>query len=167
MLSYRLEYPSDPEPFPGLAAWLTPQPPYATKWRIWNRWDTFFRPHTSAGSCSNRKGLPVLFKISHWIRTGQPNRRNLDGPIGGEVRATKTSNKMMFFARQFVSLAKKTRLPGIAIIPQKSSNRLKSIKLFRILEDKAMLVLVDECDHITDHLVCIPSDTTDWSFTDT
>jgi len=119
-----------------------------------------FSPHTSAGRIPTEKGFRFYSRFLIEFERVSQIEETLMGLLAEKFEQQNLEQDDVL--RSAIRFAcEKTRLPGIAIIPQKSSNRLQSIKLFRILEDKAMLVLVDECDHITDHLICIPSDTTD------
>lgn len=119
-----------------------------------------YSPHTSAGRVPTEKGYK--FYVNFLIQYDKVSQ--IEDSLIKQI--VKKSSKKFVRQQDIIKSAikyacKETNLMGIALTPQKSAIQLKSIKLFRVLEDKAMLVLVDEMGTITDKLVRIPADTSD------
>ena len=117
-------------------------------------------PHISAGRIPTEKGyrfyVEFLLKFEKISRIEQ----NLLEVLTAVYEAS--SNRTNKILRTAIRVAcEKTRLGGLIITPQQNRNSLQEIKLYRILEDKALLVTVSENGEISDELVRIPPTTPD------
>lgn len=119
-----------------------------------------FSPHTSAGRIPTEKGYK--FYVNFLLKFERINRleQDLIRVIGDRFeQRNRTTDKVL---RSAIKLAcEQTKLGGLIAPPQLAARKLVSIKLYRILEDKAMLVMVDESGEITDEVVKIPPETSD------
>lgn len=117
-------------------------------------------PHTSAGRIPTEKGYK--FYVNFLIEFEKISQ--LEETLINRVSklTAETHNRQRDILQTAIKLAcQKTNLAGVLLVPQKGSLELRSIKLIRILENKAMLITVDECGSINDQIVPIPPDTTD------
>lgn len=117
-------------------------------------------PHTSAGRVPTEKGF--RFYVSFLVQYGRVSQleESLIRQLASRVEEARDQRDDV--VRSAIRLAsEETRLAGIALAPQALHPRLRSVRLFRVLEDKAMLVTVDDAGQITDQLVSVPPDTSD------
>lgn len=117
-------------------------------------------PHTSAGRVPTEKGYRFYVDfLLEYERISQ-----LEETLIGKIaeNAEKEHLQTQDILKSAIKYAcEKTNLAGVLLAPRKSQNKLKSIRLFRVLENKAMLIAVDEYGSISDQIVNIPSDTSD------
>ena len=117
-------------------------------------------PHTSAGRIPTEKGYKfyVNFLIDY-------ERISLMEEALIE-RIQKKSAQIHYEQQDILKSAiqyacQTTHLAGLALIPQQTKIPLKKVQFHKVVEDKAMLILVDELDNITDQIVKIPANTPD------
>jgi heat-inducible transcriptional repressor len=117
-------------------------------------------PHTSAGRVPTEKGY--RFYVNFLIKYEKVNQ--LEEEMLGKLllKSQERHHAQQDILKSAIKLAcEETQLAGIAISPRRAISSLKSIRIFRVLEDKAMLVLIDELGNITDQLVTIPAKMSD------
>ena len=117
-------------------------------------------PHTSAGRIPTTMGyrfyVDFLLKFEHLSNVEE----KLIGILAQKHEEKVTEQDEVL--RRAIRLASDiTHLPGIGLIPQKSQKSIRSVQLIRLLEDRILLVLVDECGQISDQVVMVPPDTKD------
>jgi heat-inducible transcriptional repressor len=119
-----------------------------------------FSPHTSAGRIPTEKGY--RFYVNFLIEFERISQLE-EALMGKLVESSRQSHlrQQDIFKSAIRYACQKTHLAGVLLAPQQTENSLKSIRLFRVLETKAMLVTVDECGIINDHIVNIPAETSD------
>ncbi|HNW35319.1 MAG TPA: heat-inducible transcriptional repressor HrcA [Candidatus Ozemobacteraceae bacterium] len=118
-----------------------------------------FSPHTSAGRIPTEKGYRFYVNfLLEYKRLGQ-----LENAVMAllDSRIESRSREQEVLRTAIKVACEQTGLPGLVLAPHKSGNAVRNIQIVRVLETTAMLVMVDECGHITDHLVAIPAETTD------
>lgn len=119
-----------------------------------------YSPHTSAGRVPTEKGYKFYVNFLIEFERISQLEEALMGRISDISRETHLRQQdILKSAVQYA--CQKTHLAGVLLAPQQEQNNLKSVRLFRILENKAMLVTVDDCGNINDQLVTIPVETTD------
>ncbi|HOY69118.1 MAG TPA: heat-inducible transcriptional repressor HrcA [Candidatus Ozemobacteraceae bacterium] len=118
-----------------------------------------FSPHTSAGRIPTEKGYRFYVRfLLEYERLGQ-----LENAVMAllESRIESRSREQEVLRTAVKVACEQTGLPGLVLAPHKSGNAVRNLQIIRVLETTAMLVMVDECGHITDQLVTIPATTTD------
>ncbi|MDN5280131.1 MAG: heat-inducible transcriptional repressor [Clostridiales bacterium] len=119
-----------------------------------------FSPHTSAGRVPTEKGYRFYVNFLLEYERISQLEESLIGKIA--IYAREDHLHTQDILKSAIKYAcQKTNLAGVLLAPRKSHNQLKSIRLFRVLENKAMLVTVDEYGGISDQVVTIPADTSD------
>jgi heat-inducible transcriptional repressor len=119
-----------------------------------------YSPHTSAGRVPTEKGYKFYVNFLVEFERISQLEETLIGKIA-EV-SHETHNRQQDILKSAIKYAcQKTNLAGVLLAPQHAKNPLRSIKLFRILENKAMLVTVDDCGNINNQVVVIPNETSD------
>jgi len=119
-----------------------------------------FSPHTSAGRIPTEKGYRFYVNFLIEYERISQLEESLMGKLADIARETHLKQQDIF--KSAIKYAcQKTHLAGVLLAPQQEESPLKSIRLFRVLDNKAMLVTVDDCGNINDQIVNIPSDTTD------
>ncbi len=119
-----------------------------------------YSPHVSAGRVPTEKGYRFYVNVLLELERMSRIEETLVGELANRWKGKQEEeSQILRSAIRFASDA--TSLPGIALIPQKSENSIRSVQLFRVLEDRAMFVMVDDCGHITDQLVSISPDLPD------
>ncbi|MBF0499692.1 MAG: heat-inducible transcription repressor HrcA [Candidatus Riflebacteria bacterium] len=117
-------------------------------------------PHTSAGRRPTQMGY--RFYVNFLLEFERVSQ--LEEALLGNIaqRFEEDQHQQEKFLRSTMRMTSDlTHLAGVALLPQKSDNSLRSVQLIRLLDDKAMFVMVDECGHISNQVVVIPADTTD------
>jgi heat-inducible transcriptional repressor len=119
-----------------------------------------YSPHTSAGRVPTEKGYRFYVNFLLEYERISQLEESLIGKIA--VTARKDHLQTQDILKSAIKYAcQKTNLAGILMAPKKMPDQLKSVRLFRVLENKAMMVTVDESGNISDQIVTIPSDTSD------
>ncbi|MDD2999306.1 MAG: hypothetical protein PHV05_09625 [Candidatus Riflebacteria bacterium] len=119
-----------------------------------------YSPHTSAGRVPTEKGYKFYVNFLVEFERISQLEEALMGKIADISRETHMRQQdILKSAVQYA--CQKTHLAGVLLAPQQEQNSPKSIRLFRILENKAMLVTVDDAGNINDQIVTIPVETTD------
>ena len=119
-----------------------------------------YSPHTSAGRVPTEKGYRFYVNFLLEYERISQLEESLIGKIAENSDADHLQTQNIL--KSAIKYAcQKTNLAGILLAPRKSPSLLQSVRLFRILENKAMLVTVDEHGNISDQIVTIPNDTTD------
>lgn len=119
-----------------------------------------FSPHTSAGRVPTEKGY--RFYVNFLLKFEQLSQieAELMGLLAKKSRERQHEQEQVL--KNAIKLAcEMTKLGGIVVTPQKSHKSLRAIQLIRLLEDRLMLVTVDECGKIADQVVDIPGDLPD------
>jgi len=117
-------------------------------------------PHTSAGRVPTEKGYKFYVNFLIEFERISQLEESLIGKLAEISRETHLRQQdILKSAVQYA--CQQTRLAGVLIAPQQEHSNLRSIRLFRILENKAMLVTVDDSGNINDQVVNIPSETSD------
>jgi heat-inducible transcriptional repressor len=117
-------------------------------------------PHTSAGRVPTEKGYKFYVNfLIEYEKIGQKENFLIKKLADSSKKESVKQQDILKSAIKYA--CDKTQLPGILLAPQQGQNCLSSVKLFRILSDKAMLVTVDDCGNINNKVVNIPEDTTD------
>lgn len=117
-------------------------------------------PHTSAGRIPTEKGYRFYVSfLASFDRISRLEERLIEQLTRRVEEARDQRDDVVRYALRLAT--EETRLAGIALAPQALHARLRSVRLFRVLEDKAMLVTVDDCGQINDQLVSIPPETSD------
>jgi heat-inducible transcriptional repressor len=119
-----------------------------------------FSPHTSAGRVPTEKGY--RFYVNFLIEYERISQ--LEEALIGKI--ADSSRKDHLQTQDVLKTAikyacQRTNLAGILLAPKKMPDRLKYVRLFRVLETKAMLVTIDESGNINDQIVTIPPQTSD------
>ena len=119
-----------------------------------------YSPHTSAGRIPTEKGYRFYVNfLIEYNRISQEEQRLITRIA---ERYEEQQHQEGSILRSAIKLAcQETQLGGIVLTPQRSPTPLESIKLFRVLEDKALIVMVDTNGSISDELVEIPADPPD------
>lgn len=119
-----------------------------------------FSPHTSAGRVPTEKGYRFYVNfLLEYERISQ-----LEESLIGKIAHNSDQDHLQTqgILKSAIKYAcQKTNLAGVLLAPRKSPSMLQSVRLFRILENKAMLVTVDEHGNIADQVVTIPTETSD------
>ncbi|MDD3001418.1 MAG: heat-inducible transcriptional repressor HrcA [Candidatus Riflebacteria bacterium] len=117
-------------------------------------------PHTSAGRVPTEKGYRFYVNfLVEFEKIGQ-KEDNLIKKIADISK--ENSLKQQDILKSAVKYAcEKTHLAGVLLVPQQEHSELRSVKLFRILSDKAMLVTVDDSGNISNEIVTVPTETSD------
>ncbi|MGM0601050.1 MAG: heat-inducible transcriptional repressor HrcA [Candidatus Rifleibacteriota bacterium] len=119
-----------------------------------------YSPHTSAGRVPTEKGYRFYVNFLLEFERISQLEESLIGKIA--ENAQKEHMQTQDILKSAIKYAcKETNLAGAILTPRKSKNQLRSIRLFKVLENKAMMVTVDEFGNIADQIVTIPSDTSD------
>lgn len=119
-----------------------------------------FSPHTSAGRVPTEKGY--RFYVDCLLQFERINQ--IEQTVMGLLtkRFEEHQNRNEAFFRSVIRLAcAETKLGGLIMTPQLHERQWRAIRLLRILEDKALLVLVDESGAVTDELIAIDPAATD------
>lgn len=119
-----------------------------------------YSPHTSAGRVPTEKGYQ--FYVDFLIEYERISQ--LEEALMGKIAdiSRETHLRQQDILKSAVQYAcQQTHLAGVLLAPQQEQNNLKSIRLFRILENKAMMVTIDDCGNINDQIVTIPVEITD------
>lgn len=119
-----------------------------------------YSPHTSAGRVPTEKGYK--FYVNFLVEFERISQ--LEEALIGKIAeiSHETHNRQQDILKSAIRYAcQKTNLAGVLLAPQHGKNSLRSIKLFRVLENKAMLVTVDDFGNINDQIVNIPGETSD------
>ncbi len=119
-----------------------------------------YSPHTSAGRVPTEKGY--RFYVNFLIEFERISQ--LEEALIGRISeiSRKTHLQQQDILQSAIKYAcQQTHLAGVLLAPQQEHTDLKSIRLFRVLDNKAMLVTVDAYGNINDQIVNIPSETTD------
>lgn len=119
-----------------------------------------FSPHTSAGRIPTEKGYK--FYVNFLIEFERISQ--LEEALMGEIAETAQANhlRQQDILKSAIQYAcQQTHLAGVLLAPQQEKSSLKSIRLFRVLDNKAMLITVDVSGNITDTIVNIPAATSD------
>jgi transcriptional regulator of heat shock response len=115
-----------------------------------------YSPHTSAGRVPTEKGYK--FYVNFLVEFERISQ--LEEALIGKIAeiSHETHNRQQDILKSAIRYAcQKTNLAGVLLAPQHGKNPLRSIKLFRVLENKAMLVTVDDFGNINDQIVNIPA----------
>ncbi len=119
-----------------------------------------FSPHTSAGRVPTEKGYRFYVNfLLEYERISQ-----LEEALIGKIAQNSDIDHLhtQDVLKTAIKYAcQKTNLAGVLLAPRQSPALLQSVRLFRVLENKAMLVTVDENGQISDQIVNIPSETSD------
>ena len=119
-----------------------------------------FSPHASAGRIPTEKGF--RFYVSFLVKYERVSKREEALMNLLASRFEEAHENRGDILRSALRLASdQTKLGGMALAPQSPPGRLRSLKVFRVLEDKAMLIMIDDSGQITDQLIQIPSETSD------
>jgi heat-inducible transcriptional repressor len=119
-----------------------------------------FSPHTSAGRVPTEKGYRFYVNFLLEFERLSQLEESLVGVLAKKFEDQASENEKIL--RGAIRLACDiTRLGGIVLTPQQSERKLRSIQLIRLLDDRVMMVAVDDTGHITDELLSVPPDTTD------
>lgn len=117
-------------------------------------------PHTSAGRVPTQMGYRFYVHFLLEFERVSQLEESLLGTIA--KRFEDEQHQQEKFLRSAVRIASDaTHLAAVALPPQKLDNSLRSVQLFRLLDDKAMFVMVDECGHVSDQVIVLPAETTD------
>jgi heat-inducible transcriptional repressor len=119
-----------------------------------------FSPHTSAGRVPTEKGY--RFYVNFLVQFSRVNR--IEQQLMSLLSRTfeERHHRIDEVLRSAIRVAtEQTKLGGLILVPARRQVELASIQLHRILEDKAMLIMVDQHGNIADELVPIPADTDD------
>ncbi len=119
-----------------------------------------YSPHTSAGRVPTEKGYKFYVNFLIEFERISQLEESLIGRIASISRETHLRQQdILKSAVQYA--CQQTKLAGVLLAPQQEHSNLRSIRLFRILDTKAMLVTVDDCGNINDQVVNIPAATSD------
>ena len=115
-----------------------------------------FSPHTSAGRVPTEEGYRFYVNfLVEFEKIGQ-KEDNLIKKIADISK--ENSLRQQDILKSALNTHEKTRLAGVLLVPQQGHTDLRSVKLFRILSDKAMLVTVDDSGNISNEIVtCRPT----------
>lgn len=119
-----------------------------------------YSPHTSAGRIPTEKGYK--FYVNFLVEFERISQ--LEEALISKIAeiSHETHNRQQEILKSAIRYAcQKTNLAGVLLTPQHAKNSLRSVKLFRVLECKAMLVTVDDFGNINDQIVNIPGETSD------
>ncbi len=119
-----------------------------------------YSPHTSAGRVPTEKGYRFYVNfLLEYERISQ-----LEEALIGKIAQNSDQDHLQTqdILKTAVRYAcQKTNLAGVLLTPRRSPSQLQSVRLFRVLENKAMMVTVDEHGNISDQIVTIPNETSD------
>jgi heat-inducible transcriptional repressor len=119
-----------------------------------------YSPHTSAGRVPTEKGYRFYVNfLLEYERISQLEEALIGKIADNSDRDHLQTQSILKTAIRYA--CQKTNLAGVLLAPRKSPSLLQSVRLFRVLENKAMLVSVDENGNIADQIVTIPNDTSD------
>ncbi|MBI3038572.1 heat-inducible transcription repressor HrcA, partial [bacterium] len=115
-------------------------------------------PHTSAGRIPTELGYHFYVSFLLEYKRLSQIEETLLGILAKKFEEQeRKQNKILKLA---VRLAcDMAHLPGVVLIPQKPQSIIRSVKLIRLLEDKVMVVFIEENGKISDQISDIPSDT--------
>ena len=117
-------------------------------------------PHTSAGRIPTEKGYKFYVNfLVEFERIGHLEddliRRIADVSRENNLRQQDILKSAMKYA------CEQTHLAGVLLVPQQEHVNWQSVKLIRVVENKAMLIAVDDCANITNQIVDLPPEATD------
>lgn len=118
-----------------------------------------YSPHTSAGRIPTEMGYRFYVQfLLEYARLSQMEE-DLLGTLAQKYDQEQEHDKFLRTVTRLTSDF--TRLAGVALPPQKSVNLLQSVQLIRLLPDRALFVLVDECGRVSNQTLVIPRETSD------
>lgn len=117
-------------------------------------------PHTSAGRIPTEKGYKFYVNfLVEFERIGHIE----DDLIRRIANVSKENSlKQQDILKSAMKYAcEQTHLAGVLLVPQQEHVNWQSVKLIRVVENKAMLIAVDDCANISNQIVDLPSEVTD------
>ncbi|GAB4269755.1 MAG: heat-inducible transcriptional repressor HrcA [Candidatus Rifleibacteriota bacterium] len=119
-----------------------------------------YSPHTSAGRVPTEKGYRFYVNFLLEYEKVSQYEETLMSRIA-EIQKRQHLQTQDILQSAISYACKETNLAGVLLAPRMSTQTLQSIRLFRVLENKAMIVSVDDLGNICDQIVVIPEETTD------